>query len=85
MFGMIGWSVAVPTILGLALGLWLDRHWPLHFSWTLTLLLIGVALGCLNAWFWVSRERAPIEHRPRPPATGQEKRRAATNEEQNDD
>ena len=25
-------------------------------SWTLTLLLIGVAVGCLNAWYWVKQE-----------------------------
>jgi ATP synthase protein I len=25
------------------------------------LLVIGVGLGCVNAWFWVSRERRDIE------------------------
>lgn len=56
MFGLIGWSVAVPTILGVALGLWLDGLLDDRVSWTLTFLLIGVALGCLNAWYWVKRE-----------------------------
>jgi ATP synthase protein I len=57
MFGMVGWAVAVPSVLGIALGLWLDRHWPTgQVSWTLTFLMIGVALGCLNAWYWVKRE-----------------------------
>ena len=28
MFGLIGWSVAVPTLLGAGLGLWLDKHYP---------------------------------------------------------
>ena len=28
MMGLIGWSVAVPTLLGAALGLWLDQHYP---------------------------------------------------------
>jgi ATP synthase protein I len=57
MFGLVGWSVAVPTLLGTALGLWLDRAWPAErASWTLTFLIIGVALGCLNAWYWVRRE-----------------------------
>ena len=28
MFGLVGWSVAVPTVLGIALGIWLDREWP---------------------------------------------------------
>ncbi|RIK40565.1 MAG: hypothetical protein DCC55_14680 [Chloroflexi bacterium] len=56
MFGMIGWSVAVPTLVCVALGLWLDRRWPGPISWTLTLLFVGIFLGCLNAWYWVSRE-----------------------------
>lgn len=57
MFGLVGWAVAVPTLLGIALGLWLDVNMPVRFSWTLTLLFIGIALGCLNAWWWIRRER----------------------------
>jgi ATP synthase protein I len=54
MFGVVGWSVAVPTLLGLALGLWLDRRWPSPGrSWTLALLLAGVVLGCFHAWIWI--------------------------------
>lgn len=60
-FGLVGWSVAIPTLIGLALGLWLDAHYPQRFSWTLTLLFAGIILGCVNAWYWVSRERAEIE------------------------
>ena len=56
MFGLVGWAVAVPTVLGIAAGVWLDRHLPSRFSWTLTLLFIGVVLGCMNAWYWVKRE-----------------------------
>lgn len=56
MFGLVGWSVALPTLIGAALGLWLDERFPGETSWTLTFLLIGVALGCLNAWFWVRQE-----------------------------
>ncbi len=56
MFGLVGWSVAIPTLVGVALGLWIDRSWPGEVSWTLTLLIIGVAVGCLNAWYWVKRE-----------------------------
>jgi ATP synthase protein I len=56
MFGLVGWSVAVPTLLGVALGIWIDRHWPSRFSWTLMLLFIGAVCGCLQAWYWVKRE-----------------------------
>jgi ATP synthase protein I len=56
MFGLVGWSVAIPTLLFLALGVWLDKQYPGRPSWTVTLLLVGVVIGCLNAWFWVKRE-----------------------------
>ncbi len=56
MFGLVGWAVSVPTIVGAALGLWLDANTGSDRSWTLALLLGGVALGCLNAWYWVQRE-----------------------------
>lgn len=56
LMGVIGWSVVVPTLLGAALGLWLDRRYPGGRSWTLALLVAGLTLGCLNAWHWVSQE-----------------------------
>ena len=57
MFGLVGWSVAVPTLAGIAVGVWLDQRWPGEVSWTLTGLLLGVVLGCLNAWVWIREER----------------------------
>jgi len=56
MFGLIGWSVAIPTLIGVAVGIWIDTTWPSRFSWTLMLLFIGVISGCVNAWYWVKRE-----------------------------
>lgn len=61
MFGLVGWSVSIPTVVGIALGVWIDVKWPSRYSWTLMLLIIGIVIGCLNAWFWVSRERKMIE------------------------
>ena len=63
MFGLVGWSVAIPTVMAVALGIYLDRRWPSDFSWTLMLLVIGAALGCWNAWLWIKRE-APHNDRP---------------------
>lgn len=60
MFGLIGWSVAVPTLLGALLGLWLDEHYPGGHAWTLNLLIIGLGVGCLNAWHWVDKEHKAI-------------------------
>ena len=61
LFGVIGWSVMVPTLIGIAVGIWADRRWPGQISWTLTFLFAGIILGCLNAWYWVEKERKEIE------------------------
>ena len=56
MMGLVGWSVVVPTLLGAALGIWLDKHHAGRHSWTLALLVTGLVLGCFNAWRWVLKE-----------------------------
>ncbi|MBF0100427.1 MAG: AtpZ/AtpI family protein [Desulfobacterales bacterium] len=56
MMGLIGWSVVIPTLLGATLGIWLDNHHSGSHSWTLMLLLIGLIIGCFNAWHWVAKE-----------------------------
>lgn len=56
MFGLVGWAVAIPALIGIAVGIWIDKKWPSPYSWTLMLLVIGVVVGCLNAWYWVRRE-----------------------------
>jgi ATP synthase protein I len=56
MFGMIGWSVAVPTLLGAALGIWLDKNHSESFSWVLTFLMVGLITGCIIAGYWVAQE-----------------------------
>jgi ATP synthase protein I len=60
MMGLVGWSVVVPTLLGTALGIWLDHHHPGKHAWTLALLAAGLGLGCLNAWHWVANEGSAI-------------------------
>lgn len=60
MMGMVGWSVAIPTLLGAALGIWLDKHVHTSHSWTLALLAIGLGLGCWLAWYWVDKEDKAI-------------------------
>jgi len=56
MMGLIGWSVVVPTLVGAALGAWLDRHLATTHSWALALMAAGLVLGCANAWRWVARQ-----------------------------
>ena len=54
--GMVGWSVVLPTMLGLALGHWLDGVAPARFSWGLSAMMGGLMLGCASAWHWVDQE-----------------------------
>ena len=61
MFGLVGWSVSLPTVVGIAVGVWLDSRWPSRVSWTLMLLVGGLMVGCMNAWYWINREREIIE------------------------
>ena len=34
MFGMVGWSIAIPAVLGVFLGVWIDRQSASRYSWT---------------------------------------------------
>ncbi len=56
MFGLVGWSIAIPTLMGAAVGMWIDGTWDGRRSWTLMLLIIGLIAGCLNAWRWIRDE-----------------------------
>ncbi|MDY0249535.1 MAG: ATPase F0F1 [Pseudomonas sp.] len=56
-FGVIGWSVAIPTVGGAFLGLWLNRVAPQSFSWPIALILGGVVLGAMVAWSWIDKTR----------------------------
>lgn len=60
MFGIIGWSVVVPTLLGTLFGVWLDHKLRGTQSWTLTFLIAGLVVGCTSAWYWLSKENKDI-------------------------
>jgi len=63
MMGLIGWSVVVPTLLGAAIGTWLERRFPGGHGWTLALLMAGLVIGCLNAWYWVANEEKAMKEK----------------------
>lgn len=63
MMGLIGWSVVVPTLIGTALGVWLDKRFPGKHSWTLALLVAGLILGCVTAWQWVANQEHQMQDR----------------------
>jgi ATP synthase protein I len=58
--GMVGWSLAVPLIVGTLVGGWLDSKFPSERSWTLSFMAMGLALGAYNAFYCVKKE-AKIE------------------------
>lgn len=62
MFGMVGWSLAVPTLLGAILGMWLDKNYAQSFSWTLTCLVLGLVMGGAVAAHWITKENKEIHH-----------------------
>jgi ATP synthase protein I len=57
--GVVGWSIALPTVLGVLIGHWIDERYPGPVSWSLTLLGLGALTGGLSAWRWLKRQREP--------------------------
>lgn len=56
MIGTVGWMIAVPTVLGVIAGRFLDRIYANGVSWTLTFIFAGLCLGCFMAWQWMNKE-----------------------------
>jgi ATP synthase protein I len=50
MIGVLGWTIVLPTLLGLFAGRWLDRQFHMGIFWTLGLLVVGLTAGCMLAW-----------------------------------
>ena len=73
MMGLVGWSVVVPTLIGAALGVWLDKHYPATHSWMLTLLVVGLTIGCVNAWHWIAKEEKQIHWDQETPKEGRDR------------
>ena len=48
--GTVGWSIALPAVLGIFLGLRLDLRFETGVRFTLMLLVAGVILGSVVAW-----------------------------------
>lgn len=57
LIGVVGWTVVVPMLIGIASGTWIDHRWPSRFSWTLMLLVAGLGIGCAMAWTRIKREQ----------------------------
>ncbi len=60
--GTVGWTVGLPTLIGVLLGIWIDALWLTSpVSWTLVLMIGGLLFGVGSAWLWLEGERKEIE------------------------
>jgi len=48
--GSYGWTLVVPTLLGVYLGRWLDQRFGSGVFWTFALLVVGVTFGGYVVW-----------------------------------
>ncbi len=51
--GILGWSIVIPTLLGLAVGHWLDKYFGTRVFFSAPLLMVGAAFGLWSAWKWL--------------------------------
>jgi ATP synthase protein I len=54
--GILGWTIVLPTLLGLVLGHSLDRHFASGVFFSAPLLMIGAAVGLWSAWKWMHHQ-----------------------------
>ncbi|MFM0649610.1 AtpZ/AtpI family protein [Paraburkholderia bryophila] len=60
--GILGWSIVIPTLLGLAIGHWLDRYFGTRVFFSAPLLMVGAAFGLWSAWKWMHRQIRSKHH-----------------------
>lgn len=52
--GTLGFMIVLPTVAGAYLGEWLDEKIAGYsFSWTITLIFAGLAVGAVNVYFFL--------------------------------
>lgn len=54
--GILGWTIVVPTLLGLVIGHWLDRYFSTRVFFSAPLLMVGAGVGLWSAWKWMHRQ-----------------------------
>jgi len=55
LIGVGGWLFALPVVAGAYLGNYLDKETHGGISWSLTLIMLGVAAGVFNIWYFLYR------------------------------
>lgn len=53
--GILGWTIVVPTLLGVVAGRFLDRTLETGVFFTAPLIMIGAGIGLWSAWKWMNR------------------------------
>ncbi|MBS1164551.1 MAG: F0F1-ATPase subunit family protein [Proteobacteria bacterium] len=53
--GVLGWTIVVPMLIGVAIGRWLDRTLGTGVFFSAPLIMIGAAIGFWSAWKWMHR------------------------------
>lgn len=56
LIGALGWTIVTPTLIGVFAGRWLDHKFGAGVFWTLGLIVLGLASGCMLAWKRIYRE-----------------------------
>jgi len=56
LFGLVGWSVIVPVLIGIFVGGLLEHYFTGSHGWTLVLLLAGICVGSVLALLLLARE-----------------------------
>ena len=52
--GSVGFLFVIPVVIGAYLGNWLDgKHTGFQTSWTVSLILLGVAIGIFNVYLFI--------------------------------
>ncbi len=54
--GISGWLFAIPVVGGAYLGRYLDSKLTAGISWTITFIVLGIALGIYNIWYFYVRK-----------------------------
>ncbi len=54
--GVLGWTIMLPTLIGLFGGRMIDRAFGTGIFFSAPLLMLGVAFGFWSAWRWMQRQ-----------------------------
>ena len=51
--GILGWTIVVPTLIGVLIGRWIDRALGTGIVFSAALIMVGAAIGLWSAWKWM--------------------------------